>query len=237
MLELFVLLISIIILIYMINKNIIENYDDYHLVSCPSNYNLLYKDNGDMICYVNDLGDDTVIANNCISNTQCILNGNGTADVPNCVDAIMERYKQESIKFCPPSLQNYFEGTVKGCTSGSLNNTLDGPRTTTQPLCKIYSTLDLNAKSKDSCYNRKLLDEAKCFGENCVKTIIQMRKNEPVLVEIRFTDTNRMVRSAYTRKSIINYLNILIPDWKNMKIIDLYKNPLVAEVAKEYYFG
>jgi len=43
-----------------------------------------------------------------------------------------------------------------------------------------------------------------------------------------------MYRTAYTRKSVENYLNLSKPKWRD-EGIDLDKNIMVAEVAKAYY--
>ena len=215
-----------------------EKFDDY-LTSCPGGYNLMYKDNGDMICYSGtiDNPDASVIANKCISSSQCVLNGPGTRDVPNCIDAILGYYAEES-KQCPTSMPSYFQdNAIKGCTKGRLNNTFTGPATPQQPKCKIYKG-PLNKSSKDSCYNTKMLDEAECFGENCTKQIIIPFPGYPALIQIQFTDPNKMIRSAYTRASIIQYLDVIMPDWKTSgRSIDINKSLQVAEVAKEYYFG
>ena len=243
MIEVIILICSIIVIFAILKTSNLktdstEKFDDY-LTSCPGGYNLMYKDNGDMICYSGtiDNPDASVIANKCISSSQCVLNGPGTRDVPNCIDAILGYYAEES-KQCPTSMPSYFQdNAIKGCTKGRLNNTFTGPATPQQPKCKIYKG-PLNKSSKDSCYNTKMLDEAECFGENCTKQIIIPFPGYPALIQIQFTDPNKMIRSAYTRASIIQYLDVIMPDWKTSgRSIDINKSLQVAEVAKEYYFG
>jgi len=230
MLELIVLLISTIVvicLIYYNQRDNMENFDNYYLSSCPFDYKSIYT-NGNIICCNGE-----IVANKCISDIQCMLNGKGTTDTPNCVTAILEDYAQKGKKLCPPSF-SYFEDKshdVKGCTNGKLNDTLNGPINDAQQTCKIYKSDELNHISKDSCYNQKMMDEASCFGDNCTKQIIQPIPNKPVLIGIGFTDNMGIYKITYTRKSAENYLKAL-PDIKDF---DLSRNINIAEVAKAYY--
>jgi len=234
MLELTVLLICITIIICVIYYNqhaeTYEDYENYYLSSCPSGYNTFYN-NGNIICCNGE-----IVGNKCIGDLQCTINGNGTPDMPNCITTILEDYAQKGKNVCPSSF-SYFEDKskdVKGCTLGKLNDTLTGPRKFKQPTCTIYKSTELNHNSKDSCYNQKMLDDAKCFGNNCTKQLIQPIPNKPVLIGIGFTDHTGMHKIAYTRKSYENYLNVVNPEWKNQGL-DLSKNINVAEVAKAYY--
>jgi hypothetical protein len=252
MIELFVLIfgISIILIIIYFNQNKYPNHDtrihtdtnihkpttegfsNYYLKGCPSGYSSFYNTDGDVICC-----DGDVIANKCLGDRQCTLNGKGTADMPNCVTAILNEYETKGKTQCSSSLPNYFENKetkMKGCTNGMLNDTLDGPKHASQNVCKIYSTLEENISTKDSCYNYKLLDEVECFGANCKKEIVQASSTSPILIGISFTDGTGMHRVAYTRNSMENYLNNTNPKWRE-EGLDLTKNINVAEVAKAYY--
>ena len=134
-------------------------------------------------------------------------------------------------------MTSYYEDrskSIKGCTNGAYNDTLSGPRNMNQAACKIYNEWNKNQNSKDSCHNQKMLDEARCFGNNCSKQIIQPIPNAPVLIGIGFTDSMGMYKMSYTRKSLENYLNVVWPQWKN-GWLNLDKNINVAEVAKAYY--
>lgn len=229
MLELGFLLISIIIIIcviYINTENNTENYTDYYLSSCPSGYKTFYND-GDVICCNGE-----IVGNKCISDLQCTIGKGG--NIPNCVNAILDDYKEKGKIVCPLSFSYFEDKSNKGCTNGQLNNTLTGPKNSKQPTCKIYKSTELNHNSKDSCYNQKMLEEAKCFGNNCTKTLIQPIPNKPVLIGIGFTDHTGMHKIAYTRNSYENYLNVVNPEWKNQGL-DLSKNINVAEVAKAYY--
>jgi hypothetical protein len=168
----------------------------FHLQGCPSGYKSFYDSDGSTLCC-----DGEIIANSCNGNKQCMLNGSGP--IPNCTTFVTEDYKKKGEQ-CPASMPSYYERMdnkvlSKGCTAGSLNSTMDGPATTTQPICKIYSELDKNIQSVDSCHNQKELDEFSCFGTNCVKSLTQTTKGTPVLITATFTDASGIQRTAHSR--------------------------------------
>jgi hypothetical protein len=239
MLELTVLLISIAVILVVLyikdnikSQNVEETFQNYYLSACPSGYKSFYDNNGDIICCNGE-----IIANKCISDNQCKLNGVSTPDLPNCVEFILKDYAEKAKKLCPSNLPNYFEDkskNFKGCTSGLMNDTLTGPQRLDQPKCLIYSSFEQNYNSKDSCDNLKLLDSAQCFGNNCTKELIQPVATAPPLVAIGFTDSSGMHRVAYTKQSMENFLNVVNPQWQNQGI-DLSKNINVAEVSKAFY--
>jgi len=239
MIELTVLLVSIVIVLFVIyhsNKQTltqsVETFDNYYLSSCPSGYKSFYNSDGDMICCQGE-----VLANKCLGDRQCILNGTGTSSVQNCIVAILDEYSEKAKLQCPSSMMSYFEdkvGNKKGCTNGPLNSTLTSPKTFNQLTCFIYPSMEQNTNSKDSCYNQRLLDQTQCFGNNCTKEIVQPIPNGPVLIAIGFTDTMGTHRTAYTRQSMENFLNVVNPNWQNQGL-DLSHNISVAEVAKAYY--
>ena len=240
MLELTVLLISItVLLLFVYFKNngtaqneIKEPFENFYLSACPSGYKSFYSNNGDTVCC-----DGEIIANKCLSDNQCTLNGTGTTDMPNCTELIKRLYTEKAKEYCMPSLPNYFEDKakkIKGCMVGPLNNTMTGPREPYQSKCVIYDTYEKNTNSIDSCANQKLLDSAVCFGNNCSKQLIQSNLSAPPLVVIQFIDNNGIPHMAYTRTSYENFLNISNPSWRNQGL-DLSKNIIVAEVAKAFY--
>jgi len=177
-----------------------------------------------------------IVANSCNGDKQCTLTGAGTALIPNCTKFLQEEYKKKGEQ-CPPSMSSYYENNVskkKGCTSGALNKTMDGPATTKQPTCVIYNSLDDNTNKLDSCANYKEMDEFPCFGENCTKTLTQNKADTPVLITVTFADKNGIMHSAHTRASMKRFLDATQPNWKD-KGMDLSKNVSIAEVAKAYY--
>ena len=239
MLELTVLLISItVLLLFVYFKNnttqneIKEPFEDFYLSACPSGYKSFYSNNGDNVCC-----DGEIIANKCLSDNQCTLNGTGTPDLPNCTELIKRLYTEKAKEYCMPALPNYFEDKskkIKGCMVGPLNNTMTGPREPYQPMCVIYDSLEKNTNSIDSCANQKLLGSAVCFGKDCSKRLSPSSSGPPLIL-IQFTDNKGMPRAGFTRASYENRLNIEYPNWRNQGNIDLSKNINVAEVAKAFY--
>jgi len=240
MLELYVLVIIIVILLLVLYFGSInmketktnEGFENYYLSACPSGYKTFYNSDGNIVCC-----DGDVIANKCLGDNQCTLNGKGTPNMPNCVQAILNMYAQKAKSQCPPSMMTYFEDkskNLKGCTNGRLNDTLNAPLYASQPVCSIYSDQTQNIMSKNSCANQKLLDDAECFGNNCTKELIQPSPTAPPLVGIGFTDNMGMHHLAYTRQSAENFLDVINPTWRNQSM-DLSKNISIAEVAKAYY--
>jgi hypothetical protein len=239
MLELYVLLFSIAIILLVLyykdnrkSDQIEESFENYYLSACPSGYKSFYDNNGDTICC-----DGEMIANKCLSDNQCTLNGKGTPNMPNCTELLKKLYMKRSKEYCSASMPNYFEDrtkNMKGCTSGDLNDTMTGPKKWEQPLCYIFPESDKNTNFKNSCANQNLLDNAQCFGNNCTKELVQPIESAPPLVAIGFTDSSGMHRVAYTRQSLENFLDVSNPNWKNQGM-NLSKNINVAEVAKAFY--
>jgi hypothetical protein len=243
MLELTLLIISIIIILVILlykdnyisfGNKIAEGFDvspeKYYLSSCPTGFNSYYDDNGNIMCCNGE-----VIANKCIGDTKCSLTSSTNPD--SCVRIILDQYREKAPNFCPmKSMPTYFErGSIKACTKGGLNTTLDGPANSKQAGCVIYPDFKDNLTSIDSCLNQKKLDNAECFGNNCSKSLVRPGANLPILVGISFTDNNGMPHMAFTRESYEDALNIINPNWKEQGV-DLSKNLQVAEVAKAYYF-
>lgn len=201
----------------------------YFLRACPTGYKSV-NSNGESICCKGDM-----IGDKCISSDQCTMSGEGTTSVPSCISVVMKQYEEKGKSLCPDSMPHYYESAdKKGCTNGSLSETMSGPAVDSQPKCMIYSTDELNATSMDSCANQKQLDDFKCFGKDCVKQLVQPNPKFPVLISVGFTDTAGMYHSAYTKESMERFLTASNPSWKDQGI-DLSKSISVAEVAKAYY--
>ena len=204
----------------------------FYLQTCPTGYNSFHDSDGSIMCC-----DGEIIANSCNGDRQCVLNGAG-GTVPNCTTFVLADYKKKGEQ-CPTSMPSYYEKMdgkqmKKGCTTGDLNKTLDGPATTTQPKCIIYHELSKNIQSLDSCYNQKEMDNFPCFGDNCAKRLTQTTKDTPVLITVSFTDKSGIQRTAHTRASMQRFLDATKPSWRDSGM-DLSKNIGVAEVAKAYY--
>jgi hypothetical protein len=241
-LELFILIIGIAMIMlarYLRNKEEVlstvepfENQleEESYLHSCPTGYTSYHLPNGNTACCKGE-----IIANECMSDNACVLSGKDTSTIPKCTTVVTNLYKQQAKEQCPASLPSYFEDqSTKGCTNGPLNTTLTGPRTTSQPTCKIYPTIDENLNALDSCSNQKEMEEYECFGTNCSKSFVQPTPGKPVQIAIGFVDSTGMHRVAYTRASMERFLDATKPNWRNQGM-DLTKNINVAEVAKAYY--
>jgi len=210
----------------------LEQFENYYLNACPSGYKTFYNNNGDVVCC-----DGDIMANKCLGDNQCTLTGPGTKDMPNCTKVIIDNYVSKGKLICPSSMPQYFENKgrqIKGCTSGKLNSTLDGPLNISQPVCKIYAEDMKNYTTKDSCYIQKQLDKLQCFGANCTKSIVQPIPNAPVLITVGFTDKLGIHHTAYSKDSLINFLNQTNPKWQESGF-DINRNIQVADVAKAYY--
>jgi len=203
-----------------------------YLHSCPSGYKSYSLSNGNTACCKGE-----IVANECMSDDVCLLNGKGTDTMLKCTDVVTNEYKAKSAEQCPISMSSYFEDATtrkKGCTSGPLTSSLTGPQNASQPTCMIYNTMDMNLTSIDSCFNQKEMEEFSCFGNNCTKSLVQAVPNAPVQIAIGFVDSTGMHRVAYTRASMQRFLDATKPTWRNQGM-DLDKNVNVAEVAKAYY--
>jgi hypothetical protein len=206
--------------------------EEAYLHACPLGYHSYHLSNGNTACCKGE-----IVANECMSDEVCLLNGKGTDSMPKCTDVLMASNQTKSQDQCPSSMTTYFEDTrlhKKGCTNGPLNTTLTGPRNTSQPSCTIYNTMDEDLNSLDSCFNQKELENATCFGNNCTKSLVQPISNKPIQIAIGFTDSTGMHRVAYTRASMERFLDATKSNWRNQGM-NLDKNINVAEVAKAFY--
>jgi hypothetical protein len=78
------------------------------------------------------------------------------------------------------------------------------------------------------------LEEYRCFGDNCKKSFIQFYPDSPPLLSINFTDTEGMPHTAYTRDSVIRFLDARDPEWRN-RGFNVSTRIIIAEVAKAFY--
>jgi hypothetical protein len=198
---------------------------------CPHGFTSFVDSSGDTICC-----DGAILAGKCTGNRQCVLNSQGTSTIPSCVNYLQEQYNEKGDSICPESMK-YFEdkvNNVSGCTSGELNDNMTGPKDPNQPICKVYNDMNKNITSKDSCYNAKKAASSPCFGKQCTKRLIQTDPSAPVLVGIEFMDSMGIIRIAYTRDSLVVYLDAMDPGWRE-KGMDIDRNINVAEVAKAVF--
>ncbi len=200
-----------------------------YLLACPGVMIPFYRKDGTPACCSGPLTEGQ-----CRFSRQCVMTGNGTADVPNCKTIVDTDFQTNSNEMCPPSMTTYFENVAenkKGCTAGSLRPDNTGPATTSQPMCKIYPTMDDNLSNADSCALNRELETTPCFGTNCTKFI---SPSSPPLISIQFQDEKGMNRTVHTRRSVTYYLEKTQPAWRESGL-DLNKNINIAEVAKAYF--
>jgi len=238
-LELSILVISIVMIciaLYLRNHDqttaepFVNAESESYLHSCPSGYTSYSLPSGNTACCKGE-----IIANECMSDEVCLLNGKGTDKMSKCTDVVLSEYKVKATEQCPASMSSYFEdASKKGCTAGPLNTTLTSPQNASQSTCTIYNTMDGNLNSIDSCSNQKEMEEFPCFGNNCTKSLVQAIPNKPVQIAVGFVDSTGMHRIAYTRASMQRFLDATKPTWRSQGM-DLEKNVNVAEVAKAYY--
>lgn len=236
MLELTVLILSIgilLVVLYFKGHSVnSETFENYYLKSCPSSFKTFYDENGDIVCC-----DGDIIANKCLGDNKCTLTGPGTSDMPNCTKVILDTYKEKSQQQCTKSMSQYFENKekqIRGCTAGPLNDTLDGPKSASQPMCEIYPLDTENHTMRNSCYIQKQIDAIECFGTNCTKDAVQPVPNAPLLITVGFTDSMGIHHIAYSKESMINFLNHTNPNWRESGF-NIDKNIQIAEVAKAYF--
>lgn len=246
MVEIIVLLLLIVVLLFIINHNanVIDGFigsttnskltkegfeDAIVLSACPSEMKTFYLSDGRTGCC-----GGSIVGSRCTGSVQCTMTGEGTKELPSCADLVKKEFQEKASTHCPSSMPTYFEDKTtkqKGCTAAPLNEERTRPLKEGQPSCVIYSTMEENLRKKDSCYFQKEMDDFPCFGEKCSKSILG---DGPPLIMIHFVDKMGMYRTAYTRKSLENYLNLTKPRWRDDGI-DLDKNIIVAEVAKAFY--
>jgi len=243
MIEAYILVIGIIITLIVLyfhngykEKNTNEPFVNHYLAACPGGFKMYYDSDGNTICYDESLDIPKHLLKYSKNGGQCILNGASTSDMPNCVDYMLEYYKNKSIEFCSTTFPSYFEDSAnknKGCTKGELNEMLNAPMNPLQPTCMIYPTMEENQLSIKSCMNQKELDEYPCFGTTCTKQLQQYGEKSPVLIMITVTDRNGIPRTTYTKQSAIRYFDKQWPQWRDHINID--RALFITEVAKAFY--
>jgi len=155
------------------------------------------------------------------------------------MDVIKQAQKKKVKEICPLSMTAYFEekGKKKGCTTGPLLDNMTGPRHSSQPTCYVYATQKENDNAANSCSNLKEMEEFPCFGTDCKKTL-RGNGELPQLVEVAFRDPAGILRTSYTRASVMREMaararrGTQISD--NEKEI-LKKSTIISEVAKAYF--
>lgn len=190
MIELIILLIcTILMLLFIYNKQFTENFDNIYLKTCPLDFKSRVTSSGDIICYDKS---QELIGNQVLGDKTCILNANGPES---CIEYI-SKYYLENGKKCPKSMPNYFMvNNLEKCTGGKLNGIRNGPFDTSKPMCAIYNSAK-DKTSPDSCYVQKKLEESRCpAGTRCTKSIASFFG--AMYIKKQWMDTKKMPKTVY----------------------------------------
>jgi hypothetical protein len=240
-----ILIIVLIISIIFIRKEAFTNYDsinNINISTCPFNSTPhLFK--GDTICCKSTSKFNDIVG--CIDDKPvCSLSSNGA----DSCGAIYRKYlSEEALKFCPKGMPSYYEKTdgKMHCYGGPSKQDGTAPMEQGQPQCPVYKNENDFSDSK-SCYNLKKLDDLPCLTkELCEKNIIPTRgwgeEKTPSLITQSYMSTNKMIggsimkvpRTCYYDDSVIKYLNVVFPRWKEM--FKLENHDFVCSTADAMY--
>jgi hypothetical protein len=126
-----------------------------NLDSCPGDL-VRATDSSAVICC-----EGQVEGGKCQGTPKCTLSA-AAAGLPRCVDYLKTSGLSNSTRFCPPSMPNYYEIAGKGmCTAGALKVNGTGPVDAGAEKCKVLATPEERAANRESCYNKRLLEEFK----------------------------------------------------------------------------
>ena len=82
--------------------NITPADNDIQIQACPSGTSS-YSDKGDIYCCNGD-----IVNEKCNGNTICSVSLEKPG-MPSCTNLLRQQLREKSVRFCPPSLKNYFE--------------------------------------------------------------------------------------------------------------------------------
>jgi hypothetical protein len=184
-----------------------ENQDSNIVVnSCPSFLKQFSDANGDVLCCKGDIN-----GRKCSGDIVCAVSATSTS-IPSCKVYRTKYLDEQSTKFCPSSMPNYYENTqsgVKGCTYGGVNATGEAPATISQKTCIVYSNNENTLHNETSCLTQKSLEKM------YVPTTVTDRKlinvgNNLSLPLATYLDDMKMPRQCTNKDSMIKYYNYLI---------------------------
>jgi len=180
---------------------------DIVVTTCPMNAESYVNTAGQTICC-----DGDVVSGQCKGTNICTLSeGN---KLPTCSLYWASLLAQRGLDKCPGNMPNYFEGAVKGCTSGSRLPDGSGPATTTQKFCKLYATEDEELRNSDSCTNIKMLEDTQCFSSsvdpneyNVTKSLVQGDGSAVVYCGFR---NKGIYGGCYTNFSFYRFMDFVV---------------------------
>jgi hypothetical protein len=202
------------------DKNAIPN-----VAFCPFNSTATILQSGETHCCVGK----TSKKFGCLEKTVCTLSASLDGKIPSCGSIMKKHYDEQAKKHCYPGLPKYYEKTdqygnvtERGCYSGPTNISMSGPVSTQQPTCVVDYSSQAKAKSDPkSCYNQKRLTAVQCpRGITCQKSFVQTGKGNPLLLQVSWMGKRKMFGgdidapvTTYTLSSIVDYWNVVFPEW------------------------
>lgn len=183
---------------------------DIQLQACPSG-TTSFSEMEEINCC-----DGDIVDNRCNGRKVCSVSTE-KPQLPSCVNLLRNQLRDKAIRFCPPTLPNYFENqktNKKGCTDDRRTQDGTAPFVSTQKTCTIYSTFDENQNKLDSCSNIKQRDLFKCpNGEKA--TLISPKANLPALVQCSFTSSvTPQPLTCFSDESYLAHLNAGSGSWR-----------------------
>jgi hypothetical protein len=121
--------------------------------------------------------DGDIVNKQCNGSVICSLSP-GVKGIRACPDWINGEWNTRNAKFCTPSIPYYFgtinrtPGSIEGCSASPPIQDGTAPRDPTQPMCKIYNSLDDEYGKADSCFNIKAKEQMVCPIPSATKNII-----------------------------------------------------------------
>lgn len=211
-------------------ESFVESRDtDIQLQACPSGTQS-FTQNGNTLCCDGDLQNGM-----CNGRTVCSLSNN-SQQMPSCVTLLRKELRDKSNRFCPPTIQNYFEnGKIRGCTTGS--RTVDGKSLKQDgravKTCKVYELESDNLIKTDSCQNIKLQDKTVC-PQGGKPALISLRSTLPAVLSCTVRpDGDPYPRTCYDDMTFTRYLTETKQDWKtNMNFDETLQ---FCSKARAYY--
>jgi hypothetical protein len=203
------------------DKNAIPN-----IAFCPFNSTATILQSGETHCCVGKSSKKF----GCLEKTVCTLSSSPDGKIPTCGVVMKKHYDEQAKKHCYPGMPNYYEKTdqygnvtERGCYSGPSNISMTGPyKPAQQPTCFVdYSNQARVKADPKSCYNTKRLAEVACpKGINCQKSLVQTGKGNPMLLQVSWMGKRQMFGrqidapvTTYTLSSIVDYWNVVFPEW------------------------
>lgn len=249
------ILATIIISLYLFNDKLYDIYNKYYsptiehfsttdniiVNTCPGSYKQYTASNGDTLCC-----DGDVDGHKCRGTIVCAVSSTNDSSIESCKIIRNKYLEEQSKKLCPTSMNNYFENvtnkSIKGCTSGPINETGEAPINPTQEQCKIYDNDADAMKDKNSCYIQKRMDTMYSPKTTTGKSIVKIGETFAPIAS--YTDYTGMPRQCYDKTSLKEYFNGITESITNIQqraqaeknYEHILKNsPLVCDVAQKVY--